>query len=115
MLRTALLIFPRFSSSFSRSCAKFDKQISRCVDGTKLAYGDDQHETPGMMELMVPLTERGWYQLLPGEHYHGESASRDNFMDVLVDVSAMMLRARFHLDQDEVSDFSSTVVSFISM
>ncbi|CAK1603622.1 unnamed protein product [Parnassius mnemosyne] len=65
-------------------------------DGTRLTYSNTSHEMPGQLELVVSLLEGSWYSDL------GDMASRSQLLDVLSDVRALMLRAYFHNDQDEV-------------
>ncbi|CAH2105113.1 unnamed protein product [Euphydryas editha] len=64
-------------------------------DGTKLSYGNTSYETPGLTELKAPLVEGGWYT---GSEY----VSRSQLLDVLSNLKAIMIRAHFHFDQDEV-------------
>ncbi|XP_049867060.1 laminin subunit alpha-2 [Pectinophora gossypiella] len=69
------------------------------ADGTRLAYGNRSHSTPEQsVELVVPLVEGGWYQLSEDPAL----VSRTQLMDVLRDLDHVMIRARFHGDQDEV-------------
>ncbi|XP_064075982.1 laminin subunit alpha-1 [Vanessa tameamea] len=64
-------------------------------DGTKISYGNSSYEIPGLIELKAPLVEGGWYS-------GSEHLSRNQFLDVLSDLKAIMIRAHFHFDQDEV-------------
>ncbi|RVE40413.1 hypothetical protein evm_014937 [Chilo suppressalis] len=67
-------------------------------DGTKLAFGNSSHEQPGLLELSAPLLEDHWFSLedpvVP--------VTRTQLMDVLADLKAVMIRAHYHYDQDEV-------------
>ncbi|CAH0726376.1 unnamed protein product, partial [Brenthis ino] len=65
------------------------------ADGTKLTYGNTSYETPGLTELKVVLMEDGWF-------LGSDPISRSQFLDVLSDLKAIMIRAHFHFDQDEV-------------
>ncbi|XP_061379354.1 laminin subunit alpha lam-3 isoform X1 [Danaus plexippus] len=64
-------------------------------DGIKLTYGNTSYETPGLIELVAPLEEGGWY-------LNSEVASRSQLMDVMSNLKSVMIRAHFHFDQDEV-------------
>ncbi|CAH2065785.1 unnamed protein product, partial [Iphiclides podalirius] len=66
------------------------------ADGSRLAYSNSSHESPGELELTASLLEGGWRTDL------GDVASRSQLMDALSDVRGLMLRAHFHNDQDEV-------------
>lgn len=72
-------------------------------DGTKLAHANTSHEQPGQVIISAPLLEGNWYTF--GEEAT-EPVTRTELMDVLMDLKAVMLRAHFHFDQDEVSNFS---------
>ncbi|KAI5635985.1 laminin EGF domain-containing protein [Phthorimaea operculella] len=67
-------------------------------DGTKLAHGNRSYETPGQMDLVVPIVEGDWYRMSNDVTRVG----RVELMDVLRDLKAVMIRAHFHGDQDEV-------------
>ncbi|XP_072936561.1 laminin subunit alpha lam-3-like [Epargyreus clarus] len=64
-------------------------------DGTKVTYVNTSHESPGMLQVAVPLVEGDWF-------LDSELASRAQLLDVLSNLKAIMLRAHFHSDQDEV-------------
>lgn len=67
-------------------------------DGTTLAYATRTHRDPGKMSLEIPLRETNWYKL-------GDEpimATRRDMMHVLARLQSLMLRATFHLDQEEV-------------
>ncbi|XP_068621214.1 laminin subunit alpha-1 [Battus philenor] len=66
------------------------------ADRVRLAYVNTSHEIPGQLEMVVNLTEGSWYTEL------GDVATRSELMDVLSDVRTLMIRASFHIDQDEV-------------
>lgn len=72
------------------------------TDGTLIAYGGKRHEVPGSVVLDVPLTEEGWHEVREGEE-GGPAVTRERMLHVLSDVQALMIRAKFHLDQEEVS------------
>nr|XP_049708408.1 laminin subunit alpha-1 [Helicoverpa armigera] len=67
------------------------------TDGSMLAYTNTSHETPGQLQISVPLLEGGWRLL--GED---QLATRTQLMDVLRDLKGIMLKAHYHFDQDEV-------------
>ncbi|XP_075991835.1 wing blister isoform X2 [Anticarsia gemmatalis] len=67
-------------------------------DGTKLAYSNISHESPGQLQISAPLVEGNW--VIMGEDM--EVASRIQLMDVLRDLRGVMLKAHYHLNQDEV-------------
>ncbi|XP_045511028.1 laminin subunit alpha-2-like [Colias croceus] len=64
-------------------------------DGRKLTYINSSHEFPGQLELSVVLVEGNWY-------LENELATRTQLLDVLSDLRAIMIRAHYHNDQDEV-------------
>ncbi|XP_039764528.1 laminin subunit alpha-1 [Pararge aegeria] len=64
-------------------------------DGTRVSFGNTSYETPGSMELKAPLVEGSWYS-------GSEFVSRARLLDVLSNLKAIMIRAHFHFDQDEV-------------
>ncbi|CAG9784737.1 unnamed protein product [Diatraea saccharalis] len=72
--------------------------ILQAHDGTKLAFGNTSHEQPGQLTLTAPLLEDSWYSL----EEPGLPITRTQLMDVLANLKALMLRAHFHFDQDEV-------------
>ncbi|XP_063375814.1 laminin subunit alpha-2-like [Cydia fagiglandana] len=65
------------------------------ADGTKLYFSNRTHETPGELVLNLPLLEGHWFT-------SEGPVSRTQLMDVLSDLKAIMIRAHFHMDQDEV-------------
>lgn len=65
-----------------------------------LAYANATHETPGQLELSVPLIEGSWYVV--GDD---EPCSRLQLMDALRDLRTLMIKAHFHMDQDEVREY----------
>ncbi|XP_061707812.1 laminin subunit alpha lam-3-like [Cydia pomonella] len=65
------------------------------ADGTKLYFSNRTHETPGELVLNLPLFEGHWFT-------SEGPVSRTQFMDVLSDLKAIMIRGHFHMDQDEV-------------
>ncbi|XP_028025278.1 laminin subunit alpha-2 [Bombyx mandarina] len=67
------------------------------ADGRMLAYANATHETPGQLELSVPLIEGSWYVV--GDD---EPCSRLQLMDALRDLRTLMIKAHFHMDQDEI-------------
>lgn len=73
------------------------------LDGTRLLYSNSSHEEPGRLELTAALVEGGWRSEL------GDMATRADLLDMLSDVHALMIRAHFHNDQDEVSLGTSVV------
>ena len=62
-----------------------------------LAYSNTSHETPGQLQISVPLLEGAWRDL--GDD---QLATRTQLMDVLRDLKGIMLKAHYHFDQDEV-------------
>ncbi|XP_041979514.1 laminin subunit alpha-1-like [Aricia agestis] len=64
-------------------------------DGTRVAYEDRSYPSPGRAALAAALEEGRWYR-------DGEPASRHQLLDVLSDVRALLVKAHFHFDQDEV-------------
>lgn len=75
------------------------KENFLCIsDGTNLVYSNKSYETPGETEVIVPLVEGDWWKL--GDEL--TLASRAQLMDVLRDLQAVLIRAHFHGDQDEV-------------
>ncbi|XP_045765363.1 laminin subunit alpha-2-like [Maniola jurtina] len=64
-------------------------------DGKRLSFGNASYETPGLIELRAPLVEGSWYS-------GSEFVSRAQLLDVLSNLKAIMIRAHFHFDQDEV-------------
>ncbi|CAH1645216.1 unnamed protein product [Spodoptera littoralis] len=67
------------------------------TDGTMLAYSNTSHETPGNLQISVPLLEGNWRVV-----EDDQVASRTQLMDVLRDMKGIMLKAHYHFDQDEV-------------
>ncbi|GBP92566.1 Laminin subunit alpha-1 [Eumeta japonica] len=70
-------------------------------DGVQIASANTSYEEPGSREISVPLVEGQWYRFAPDED-RGETLTRAQLMDALSDVRALMLRAQFHSDEDEV-------------
>lgn len=62
-----------------------------------LAYANTSYETPGQLQMSVPLLEGAWRVV--GDD---QLASRTQLMDVLRDLKGIMLKAHYHFDQDEV-------------
>ncbi|KAJ8920571.1 hypothetical protein NQ315_004710, partial [Exocentrus adspersus] len=78
-------------------------------NGLKIAYGNDFF-TSGDMTFDIKLNEAGWYALsndindvtkLSKSEYRGRSVTREEFLEVLVDLKYILLRASFHADQVE--------------
>lgn len=64
-----------------------------------LAYSNTSHETPGNLQISVPLLEGNWRVV-----EDDQVASRTQLMDVLRDMKGIMLKAHYHFDQDEVCE-----------
>lgn len=95
------------------------------ANGAKIAYGDETFPDAKTALLRATLTEDGWYHVpaavrdivMPrhrrviGEEsdYRGDAVTRVQFMQVLTDVRAILVRGTFHTDQVE-SVFASTVL-----
>ncbi|XP_026323053.1 laminin subunit alpha-1-like [Hyposmocoma kahamanoa] len=72
--------------------------VLTAADGTNIVYSNKSYETPGETEVIVPLVEGDWWKV--GDEL--TLASRAQLMDVLRDLQAVLIRAHFHGDQDEV-------------
>ncbi|XP_014204068.2 laminin subunit alpha-1 [Copidosoma floridanum] len=83
-------------------------------NGVRIAYGDRGHSGEEA-EITVPLLEDGWYhvKLRPDivdgitrfrrTDYRGDPVTRQQFLEVLTDVEYLLLRAKYHTEQNEGS------------
>lgn len=78
----------------------------------RLGLGEETFEgRKGNMTLIVPFIEDGWYTISPEvkdirtrlrrTEYRGASVTREQFLNVLSNLTHVMLRAKFHTDQVE--------------
>ncbi|XP_058122412.1 laminin subunit alpha-1 [Anopheles ziemanni] len=80
-------------------------------NGMKIAYGEESYDETGGATVDVPLKEDNWYHVprtvkdiitrLRRTEYHGDPVTRTQFMAVLTDVEAVLLRGTYHTDQVE--------------
>lgn len=76
----------------------------------RIAYGEEQYNGQEA-EIMVPLRENGWYHVrgeiqdiptrLRRTEFRGDSVSRVQMMNVLVDLKYLLIRAQYHSEQIE--------------
>uniref|UniRef100_A0A182W9X8 Uncharacterized protein n=1 Tax=Anopheles minimus TaxID=112268 RepID=A0A182W9X8_9DIPT len=80
-------------------------------NGMKIAYGEESYDEIGEAMIEVPLKEDSWYHVprtvkdiitrLRRTEYHGDPVTRSQFMAVLTDVEAILIRGTYHTDQVE--------------
>ncbi|XP_052864377.1 LOW QUALITY PROTEIN: laminin subunit alpha-1-like [Anopheles cruzii] len=82
-------------------------------NGMKIAYGEASYDevSGGAVTIEVPLQEQHWYHVprtvqdiitrLRRTEYHGDPVTRTQYMAVLADVEAILLRGTYHTDQVE--------------
>ncbi|XP_061943056.1 laminin subunit alpha lam-3 isoform X4 [Apis cerana] len=88
-------------------------------NGMRIAYGEEQYNGQEA-EIMVPLRENGWYHVrdeiqdiptrLRRTEFRGDSVSRVQMMNVLMDLKYLLIRAQYHSEQIEGS-LQSAVLS----
>lgn len=79
-------------------------------NGLKIAYGDDSYASTNAT-IDTQLTEEGWYHVPKTvkdiitrqrrTEYKGDPVTRVQFMSVLANIEAILLRATYHTDQAE--------------
>lgn len=81
-------------------------------NGMKIAYGDQIFANTTSAFIEINLTEEGFYHVPKSvvdivtsrqrrTHYRGDPVTRTQFMAVLAELEAVLLRATFHTDQAE--------------
>ncbi|XP_076269984.1 wing blister isoform X2 [Rhynchophorus ferrugineus] len=79
-------------------------------NGLKIGYGDDTYGSQ-TMSFELPLEERHWYKIpkelddittrMERNEYNKGPVTRQEFMEILVDIKHVLLRGTFHTDQIE--------------
>lgn len=75
----------------------------------KIGYGNNVY-TSSKMTILLKLTEEGWYHIpkeihdIAGESSNfqpGVSVTRQDFLNIIMDIKYILLRSTFHTDQIE--------------
>ncbi|XP_055381870.1 laminin subunit alpha-1 [Condylostylus longicornis] len=79
-------------------------------NGMKIAYGDADYQYSAAA-IQIEFREKGWYHVpksvkdivtkMKRAEYHGGAVSRSQFMSVLANIEAILIRGTFHTDQVE--------------
>ncbi|XP_037819776.1 laminin subunit alpha-1-like [Lucilia sericata] len=82
-------------------------------NGLKIAYGDEEFTRGSSATINITLEQSGWYHVpaqvkdiktrLRRNEYHGSQVSRAQFLAVLTNLEALLVRAAFHTDQVETN------------
>lgn len=84
-------------------------------NGMQIAIGEDSFTTQTKATIRVSLEEDGWYHLANGgirsQQAPGEAVTRVQFMSILVDIEAILIRGSFHTDQVETLFISGSLYS----